>query len=119
MLAHQLHFVGISRSTELLRQRNPLTLAILLWLAAVALVWWSFLGFDYSGSAAPLNPVSAAWPANTGLTVVRDRPTVLFFMHPKCPCTRASVAELERLWMLRDDRNLQRSPRLVVVATVP
>ena len=31
------------------------------------------------------------------LTLAKELPTLLMFAHPKCPCTRASVGELERL----------------------
>jgi hypothetical protein len=38
-----------------------------------------------------------AWP--TAATIERDqtRPTLVLFLHPKCPCSRATLAELERL----------------------
>jgi hypothetical protein len=36
------------------------------------------------------------WPAQS--KIIRDgRPTLLVFAHPLCPCTRATLAELERL----------------------
>lgn len=34
------------------------------------------------------------WPADSGLTASSDRPTLVMFAHPRCPCTRASLAEL-------------------------
>jgi hypothetical protein len=37
------------------------------------------------------------WPAESGLTRSAGRPTLVMFAHPKCPCTRASLHELERL----------------------
>jgi hypothetical protein len=110
---------GIGRLTQHNCQRLWLPLAILLWLASVVLSWRAFLTFDFTGDPAPIDSASAWWPHGSLLTLDNARPTVLFFMHPKCPCTRASLAELERLWVLRDERDLARSPRLVVVATVP
>jgi hypothetical protein len=35
------------------------------------------------------------WPA--ALARAEDRPSLLVFLHPKCPCSRASVSELARL----------------------
>ncbi|EMI44209.1 hypothetical protein [Rhodopirellula sp. SWK7] len=37
------------------------------------------------------------WPSETTLIPSASRPTLVLFAHPKCPCTRASIAEFERL----------------------
>lgn len=37
------------------------------------------------------------WPKSTEVALDTARPTLLMFAHPKCPCTRASIAELNRL----------------------
>jgi hypothetical protein len=39
----------------------------------------------------------AVFPAESRLGRETERPTLLFFAHPKCPCTRASLRELARL----------------------
>ena len=36
------------------------------------------------------------WPAGGSAQLDRSRPTLLMFAHPRCPCTRASLDELER-----------------------
>ena len=41
------------------------------------------------------NPES--WPSASTLTRASDRPTLVMFLHPKCPCSRASVEEVSRL----------------------
>lgn len=46
------------------------------------------------GEAADAPPV---WPADSRLQLARRQPTLLLFVHPECPCTRASLAELARL----------------------
>lgn len=38
-----------------------------------------------------------AVPPESGLELDPTRPTLIFFAHPKCPCTRASLHELARL----------------------
>ena len=58
------------------------------------------------------------WPADTRLVLSGDRPTLLFFMHPRCPCTRASVRELERT-LARASLPGSRQPDLIVVAALP
>src|SRR5262249_7387054 len=37
------------------------------------------------------------WPAQSALQPAADRPTLIFFAHPHCGCTRASLNELHRL----------------------
>jgi hypothetical protein len=46
----------------------------------------------------------AVWPASSRLPRSHDRATLVLFAHPKCPCTRASLAELARLMSRFDDR---------------
>jgi hypothetical protein len=45
---------------------------------------------------APGAPASSGldWPAGTQIQRATDRPTLVLFAHPRCPCTRASIAEL-------------------------
>jgi hypothetical protein len=52
------------------------------------------------------------------MTTSSTRPTLYLFMHPRCPCTRATIAQLERVLTTT---GLDRSelPEVVVVATVP
>jgi hypothetical protein len=37
----------------------------------------------------------SAWPAGTGLQFDSHRYNLVLFAHPKCPCTQATLAELE------------------------
>jgi hypothetical protein len=37
------------------------------------------------------------WPSPAGLALEPDGATLVAFAHPRCPCTRASLRELERL----------------------
>jgi|SRR6185436_1443376 len=39
----------------------------------------------------------ARWPAAARLALARDRATLVMSVHPHCACTRASLAELERV----------------------
>lgn len=39
----------------------------------------------------------AVFPAKSRIKPQKDNPTLIFFAHPKCPCTRASLNELNRL----------------------
>jgi hypothetical protein len=42
------------------------------------------------------NPPSA-FPTTSALTRGADRPSLILVAHPRCPCTRATLSELERL----------------------
>ena len=42
-------------------------------------------------------PAPVRWPESSQITRPSDRPILLFFAHPRCPCTRAAIRELERL----------------------
>lgn len=45
---------------------------------------------------------AASWPAASRIPLDRQRPTLVLVAHPRCPCTRASLAELtETLRRLR------------------
>ena len=41
--------------------------------------------------------VPQAWPAGTSIPRAHGAATLVMLVHPRCPCTRASVAELARL----------------------
>jgi hypothetical protein len=69
--------------------------ALVLWLAVVAggtieLARYSNTPGD--GGTAPM-----AWPADSQIPFDASRPTLVMFAHPRCPCTQASLGELEVL----------------------
>jgi hypothetical protein len=67
----------------------------LLWLAG-AVAGLAML-FQYAGRpGAPATP-PAAWPKASGLALAKSGATLVMFVHPRCPCTRASLEELEKL----------------------
>jgi hypothetical protein len=41
--------------------------------------------------------VAISFPPNSGLQRAGDKPTLLLFLHPYCPCSRASLQELDEL----------------------
>lgn len=70
--------------------------------AVVAAVWVGAVGLGLAGASyraawpgrAAVAPRS--WPSETGLARTAGRPTLLLFVHTRCPCTRASLRELSR-----------------------
>ena len=46
----------------------------------------------------------AAWPAGSMLVRTAGLPALVMLSHPRCPCTRASIAELDNLMFRFHDR---------------
>jgi hypothetical protein len=74
----------------------------LLWVLAVG-SGFSFL-WKYKLQAGESQGAPEVWPAESHVPRRADRATLVLFAHPKCPCTRASLAELARLMSRFDDR---------------
>lgn len=51
----------------------------------------------YSGTAGSEGASSVQWPAESPLSYSIDKPTLLVFFHPRCPCSRATASELNRV----------------------
>jgi hypothetical protein len=47
---------------------------------------------------------NAEAPQKMSLNGERNKPTLLVFAHPQCPCSRATISELDRLWLLCKNR---------------
>jgi hypothetical protein len=62
------------------------------WAAAVV-VGMSLLS-NYSLAAGAPAAAPETWPAGSALTRVAGRPTLVVLAHPRCPCTKATIAEL-------------------------
>src|SRR5437016_5113600 len=65
-----------------------------LWIGGVGggMLWL----WQYASSPGHTGEVPAHWPRISQIVPATDRPTLVMFAHPKCPCTRASIAELAR-----------------------
>lgn len=81
-------------------RRTPLTrLAIrmvaILWFASIVAGARILLRYE----SAPGAPATAPqqWPLDAGLERNPGGPTLLVFAHPQCPCTRATLGELDRI----------------------
>jgi hypothetical protein len=79
----------------MLRLENPTfrwTVLLALWGAAVCvgggLLW------KYAATAGVAAAPPDHWPAQSSIARETGRATIIMLAHPRCPCTRASVAEL-------------------------
>jgi hypothetical protein len=52
---------------------------------------------EYSQTAGDASGAPVKLPAGSLLELQRQKPTLAMFVHPHCPCSRASVSELDRL----------------------
>jgi hypothetical protein len=65
------------------------------WLTATAvgmLILWHYAGTSGRSAEAPEH-----WPGSDEIALNADHDTLVMFVHPHCPCTRASIAELQRI----------------------
>jgi hypothetical protein len=58
----------------------------------------------YQNTAGAAAPAPVQWPATTTAVLDPHRDTLVMFAHPRCPCTRASVEELNRMLARSADR---------------
>ncbi|HEV3021310.1 MAG TPA: hypothetical protein VGX76_02540 [Pirellulales bacterium] len=71
-------------------------------MATLVLVWALFVGAGlvelnrYAATPGRDEAPPAQWPADSAI-VRDDRPTLVVLIHPMCPCSRASLSELNRL----------------------
>jgi hypothetical protein len=71
--------------------------------AAIGLTWLvavgtgTFLLMAYANTPGKAGAVSVHWPEASRVSRDKAKPTLIMFMHPHCPCSRASVGELALL----------------------
>ena len=90
------------RTNTAARSRVILWTGAALWLAGIIAVMIWIGAYSNSPNAAGQPPGS--WPEQSRIFRAEGRSTLMMFVHPRCPCSRASVGELARL--LVQDRGL-------------
>ena len=66
-----------------------------LWLSGIV-TGMAFI-IQYANRPGSVGAVPGQWPADSRIVLDANRPTLIMFAHPQCPCTRASMDELDRL----------------------
>lgn len=66
-----------------------------LWLAAI--VGTFALIANFTNTPGQSGTVPSRWPAQSSIPLDATHPTLIMFAHPHCPCTRASLGELDLL----------------------
>ncbi len=72
-------------------------------LITVGLVWLAVVPMGFIGLAkeefTPVanTPQNGSFPLQANVKLSSDKPTLVLFFHPYCPCSRASLSELDRI----------------------
>jgi hypothetical protein len=80
---------------RLVLRRLVLGVSIAVWALAVSSGLWILLRYSNTPGAPATPP--GRWPSDAPIQRAKDRPTLLVFAHPQCPCTVASIDELARI----------------------
>jgi len=84
------------------RYRWMLAAAALVWIAAIGLGFRYLVNYSVQPGIAASAPDE--WPAESLIPAPRGQHVLVMTLHPHCPCSRASVTELNNLMaMLRPD----------------
>jgi hypothetical protein len=76
-------------------------------LISLAALWAVTIGlgasvmWKYEDTPGRLAAPPAVWPGNVPFHPAKDRDTLLLFVHPECPCSRATLEELARIMVFR------------------
>lgn len=100
--------------------RHGLTIAMLIagWLVVLAMGWLAMTTYGFKRETATFVEPPRHWPSDSQLPRIDGVSSLLVFLHPKCPCSQATVAELERLFdSYRAGK--KRPLQLCIAATIP
>jgi hypothetical protein len=93
------------------RAKAALLAALTVWAAAVVVTFGGLT--SYAAAPAPAQAGPEHWPDEAG-SLDPDRLTLVMWVHPRCPCTRASATELAELMAHVSDR-----VRAIVLVATP
>lgn len=102
--------------------RNPcprpalLAVALIAWTGCAGFGWWAASDYSFATVADATASVPREWPADSTIERVAARPMLLVFLHPLCPCSRATISQLERLVVTTPPAEL---PTIHIVASAP
>jgi hypothetical protein len=74
---------------------SPIKVLAAIWLAAV--VGGMVVLLNYSNSPGSVGATPAFWPIDSRIPFDASQLNLIVFAHPRCPCTRATLGELELL----------------------
>lgn len=99
------------------RSRSALlTAALIVWAGCAGFGWWAASEYSFATDADAVSTVPTEWPVDSAIERSATRPTLLVFLHPRCPCSRATISELERLIALTPPGEW---PAIRIIASAP
>jgi hypothetical protein len=99
------------------RRRSTLfAFALTAWTVCAGFGLWAVSGYGFTTVPDATTRVPREWPVNSTIERIAARPTLLVFLHPLCPCSRATISELERLVVATPPAEL---PAIRVVVAAP
>ncbi len=75
--------------------RTPGKALFLLWTLLLAAGAGALSRYEFKGST--VTGPTDLWPDNPVIQLDSERPTLVMFLHPRCPCSAASIAQLDRV----------------------
>ena len=86
------------KSLNLRQGLAQISSTVLLSVLSFAIVGGGFFWLlDYENAPGAIGQLSSSWPVESSQQLDKELLTLLLFAHPRCPCTRASLRELELL----------------------
>lgn len=85
---------------------SPVGVSFLVFIWCTGIAFGFTLLVDHGAKPSLQSPSPQQWPSDVEIQRATNVSTLLFFIHPQCPCTFASLAELERL-VAQSDSSLQ------------
>lgn len=70
-------------------------MAAVLWLSIILASMIGITVYSYTPGDSGMTPID--YPKDSRIHLDPGRPTLIMFAHPRCPCTRASISELDQL----------------------
>ena len=76
-------------------RRTPGKSLFLFWTLLLAAGAGALSRYEFKGSA--VMGLTDHWPDNPVIQLDSEHPTLVMFLHPRCPCSAASIAQLDRV----------------------
>jgi len=70
-------------------------LLLAVWTLCAAIGTASMIRYEFTPGVR--RPAPSGWPTSAETKLDTTRPTLLLFLHPQCPCSRATLFEMQRL----------------------
>ncbi len=81
-----------------LKSHRLLTVGLTIW--GIATLFGFAVMLAYANSAGPVTEARSTWPTDSRLRADSARANLVLLIHPRCPCSRATLGELQEILRL-------------------